>query len=56
MPLGVGFEVFKAHIIPSKFTLSALHLWVRCKLSATSPVPCLTACLPATVLSDGQGL
>lgn len=33
-----------------ELTLSALHLRVRRKLSAASPMPCLPVCLPAAML------
>jgi hypothetical protein len=41
MSLGVGFGVSKAHSIPSwlAFPLpSPLMLWIKCKLSAATPV------------------
>ena len=53
--LEVGFEVSKS--TPCQCFFSCFLVFVsRFDLSATAPVPCLTACLPATVLSDGQGL
>lgn len=36
---GMGFEVSKAHVIPSM--LSALWLCLRCESSGTDPVSCL---------------
>lgn len=49
MSLGVDFEISKAYDILSSFLvclscLSVSCLWVRCKLSANAPYPCLPAC------------
>jgi hypothetical protein len=50
MSLGVGFEVSKAHARPS---FSLYNLKTGCKLSATSPVPCLSvATLGVMVIVD----
>jgi hypothetical protein len=37
----VGFEVLNSHVILEVFSLSALCLWIRCKLPAIAPGSCL---------------
>lgn len=46
--LGWALKTSKEHTRPTTIPLSAVCLWIRCKLSARAPVPFLLVCLPCS--------